>query len=74
MLENTILVGGYLSLEEIEEIHMIFILLDTDGSGILTLDKLRLAIQTITKNSEISSVNFSSLYAQMDRDQDGRVT
>jgi EF-hand domain pair len=64
----------YLSVEEIEEIHCVFVLLDTDGSGILTVDKLRLALQAITKNSDISLISFPSLFAQMDMDQDGRVT
>lgn len=64
----------YLSTDEIEEIHSVFILLDSDGSGILTLEKLQKAIQQITKNSEIVRMNLSSLYAQMDTDQNGSVT
>lgn len=74
MLENTILVSGYLSLEEIEEIHSVFVMIDTTGSGFLTLDNLRIAVQAIAKNSDMSQRNFASLYGQMDVDQDGRVT
>ena len=74
MLENTILLKGYLSLEEIEEIHSIYILLDADGSGILTSDKLHIAIQAITKNSDIPKINSANLCAQMDVDHDGKVT
>ena len=74
MLENSILLRGYLSSEEIEEIHSVFILIDTPGQGFLTLDSLRFAIQAITRNSDMSQPNYSTLFTQMDLDQDGRVT
>ena len=74
MLNNTITPSVHLSTDKIEEIHSVFTLLDTDGSGTLSLDKLQKAIQQITKNSEIPRMNLSSLFAQMDTDQNGSVT
>ena len=65
---------SYLSEDEIEEIHTAFVLIDSDGSGNLSMDKLQKAILRITKTSEIIRVNISSLYGQMDLDHDGSVT
>jgi hypothetical protein len=65
---------SYLSEDEIEEIHSAFVLLDSDGSGNLSIDKLQKAISRITKNSEITRPNLSGLYGQLDLDQDGIIS
>jgi hypothetical protein len=73
MVETAILTQGLLTREDIEEIHTIFVLLDTDGSGSLTVQKLQRMAVNITKDDNISFEEAFRLHALIDSDKDGRV-
>jgi hypothetical protein len=73
MVETAILTQGLLTREDIEEIHTIFVLLDTDGSGSLTVQKLQRMAVNITKDDNISFEEAFRLHAMIDSDKDGRV-
>lgn len=66
--------SGILTYDEIEEIHAVFDLLDSDGAGFLTQSKLKVAIQAILKNSDISGLNVQSMFSSMDLDHDEKIS
>jgi len=73
-VEGLILHQGLLSQEDIEEIHRLFVLMDTDGTGALTLPELRAMAVQITKDPNISFEEARQLYALLDSNCDGQVS
>ena len=73
-VEGVILHQGLLSQEDIEEIHRLFVMMDTDGSGGLTLPELRTMAVQITKDPNISYEETRQLYAMLDSNCDGAVS
>lgn len=73
MVETAILTQGLLTREDIEEIHSIFVLLDTDGTGCLTVQELQRMAVNITKDETITFLEAHRLHNLIDSDKDGRV-
>jgi hypothetical protein len=73
-VEGLILHQGLLSQEDIEEIHRVFVMMDTDGTGTLTLPELRAMIVQITKDPNISMEEARQLHSMLDTNCDGQVT
>ncbi|CAG9330290.1 unnamed protein product [Blepharisma stoltei] len=74
MVEQSILHQGLLSQEEIEEIHRVFVMVDTDGSGFLTMDKIRQIATALTHDINITAEEAYFLHTQLDSNRDGQVT
>lgn len=74
MVEQSILHQGLLSQEEIEEIHLVFVMVDVDGSGLLTMDKIRQIATALTKDPNITTEEAYYLHTQLDSNKDGQVT
>ncbi|OMJ87574.1 hypothetical protein SteCoe_10659 [Stentor coeruleus] len=73
MSDISIYNSGILTYDEIEVIHAVFDLLDSDGVGFLTQSKLTVAIQAILKNSDISGLNIQNMFTSIDLDQDEKI-
>jgi len=73
MAEQAILSQGLLSRDEIEEIHRIFVMVDVDGSGVLTTEKIGQIAMNLTQNPHITSEEAYHLQTQLDVNRDGQV-
>lgn len=74
MVENLILQQGLLSQQDIDEIHKVFVLMDPDGTGQITVNAIRQMAVYVTKDPNISDEEASTLSVYLDTNKDGKVT
>ena len=74
MVEESLLQQGLLSQEEIEELHKVFVMIDSDGSGVITLDNLFRIAQEVSKNKTLQQKEVYQLFIQLDVTLDAQVT
>lgn len=74
MAEQSLLQQGLLSQEETEEFRKIFLMIDYDGSGYLSLENLHSFAQEISKNTSLREQDTYQLFMHMDYNKDGKVS
>lgn len=73
MIEEGILQNGILTKEDIEEIHRVFVMMDQEGTGNISVAEIRNLAATISKNPNISMDEAYTVHGLIDKNKDGKV-